>query len=166
MVDFVAHVLRQKIAEFEIEANKGDDASNQYYEKLIKSLEKKLTDIDAKELSLWESQIDVDTKMPPHIFQALTTKLQKEREETETGLAKARAEFNTPIDYETRRVTLQNALDALLDDEISVTEKNHLLKKCINKITYHRDRAERVLGKGSGKQYTTPPIKLDVKLKV
>lgn len=166
MVDFVANLLRQKIEEFEVEAKRGDATSNKYLEKQIKSLEKKLVDIDSKELSLWESQIDTDTKMPPHIFQALTTKLQKEREETETALEKARKELTTPIDYEIKRVTLQNALDALLDDERSVAEKNHLLKTCISKIIYRREPAQRVLGKGSGRQWTSPPLYVNVKLKV
>jgi hypothetical protein len=78
IVDFVTDLLKQKIAEFEIEATRGDDRSIKLQEKLIANLEKKLTDIEAKELSLWEAQIDPDTKMPPHIFQSLTNKLQKE----------------------------------------------------------------------------------------
>jgi hypothetical protein len=104
--------------------------------------------------------------MPPHIFQALTDKLTKEREETETALAKTRELISTPIDYEVKRVTLQKALDALLDDEVSVAEKNKFLKECIQLVVYHRDPAQRILGKGNGGGYTTPPIELDVKMKV
>lgn len=164
ITDFVADLLKQKIAEFEIEATRGDDSSNKYQEKRIKSLEKKLADIGTKELSLWESQIDADTKMPPHIFQALTNKLSKEREETETALKKAKEALTTPIDYEKKRVTFQKALDALLDDNVSVAEKNHFLKACIERIEYQREAPLRVPGKGSGRQWTTPPIRLDVKL--
>jgi hypothetical protein len=164
IIDFVADLLKQKIAEFEIEATRGDDNTNKYQEKRIKSLEKKLADIGSKELSLWESQIDVDTKMPPHIFQALTNKLSKEREETEAALKKAKEALTTPIDYEKKRVTFQKALDALLDDNVSVAEKNQFLKACIEKITYQREAPLRVQGKGSGRQWISSPIKLDVKL--
>ena len=168
IVDFVADLLKKKIAEFEIEAKKGNDGSIKVQEKLINSLEKKLSDIATRELSLWESQIDPDlgNRMPPHIFQALTDKLVKEREETETALEKARAAISVPIDYQKNIVTFQKALDALLDDKVSVAEKNHLLKACIERIEYHRDVPQRILGKGSGRQWTNPPIKLDVKLNV
>ena len=164
MLDFVADLLRDKIAEFEVEIEKGNNNANQFHEKLIASLEKKLVDINSKELSLWEAQLDTENKMPAHIFQALTDKLVKEREETETALAKAKEAISTPIDYERKRLTFQKALDALLDDEVSVAEKNHLLKACIDRIEYHRDAPERMLGKGVGKQWILAPIELDVKL--
>ena len=168
IVDFVADLLKQKIAEFEIEVTNGNVETNNYHEKMIKTLEKKLVDISTKELSLWESQVDPnpENRMPPHIFQALTAKLSKEREETEISLKKAKEAISTPIDYEKKIVTFQKALDALLDDNVSVAEKNHLLKACIDRIEYHRDAPQRVLGKGSGRQWITAPIELDVKLKV
>ena len=166
MVDFVADLLKQKIAEFEIVAKRGEDDSTKLHEKRIKSLEKKLSDIETRELSLWEAQIDVDTKMPPHIFQALTTKLQKEREETETALEKSRGIVSKPKDYEKLIITFQNALDALLDDKVSVTEKNRLLKACIERIDYHRDAPQKATGKGNGRGYIYAPIKLDVKLNI
>lgn len=164
MLDFVTDLLRDKIAEFEVEIEKGNNNANQFHEKLIASLEKKLADINSKELSLWEAQLDTENKMPAHIFQALTDKLVKEREETETALTKAREAITTPIDYERKRLTFQKALDALLDDEVSVSEKNHLLKACIDRIEYHRDAPERLLGKGVGRQWILAPINLDVKL--
>lgn len=168
MLDFVTEILKQKIAEFEIEGKKGNDDSYKLHEKLYKNLEKKLADINAKELSLWESQVDPDpnNRMPQHIFQALTTKLTKEREETETALAKTREAISAPVNYEIMRVNFQTALDALLDDNVSVSEKNHHLKACIQEITYHREVPQRISGKGTGRQWTNPPIEIDVKLKV
>lgn len=168
IIDFVADHLKQKIAEFKIEVSKCNDETNAFHEKLIQSLEKKLVDIDAKELSLWESQVNTDReqRMPNHIFQALTAKLVKEREETEASLKKAREALSAPIDYEKKIVTFQKALDALMDEEMSVAEKNLLLKACIDKITYHRDAPQRIPGKGSGRQWTTPPIHIEVKLNI
>jgi DNA invertase Pin-like site-specific DNA recombinase len=168
MLDFVVEALKRRISEFEIEAQRGDDGSDKLHEKLAKSLEKKLLDIDAKELSLWESQVDPDMakRMPPHVFQAITDKLAKEREETETALKKAREAISAPINYEKTRVTLQKALNAMLDDKVSVAEKNHLLKACISKIEYQRDAPERKVGTGNHAAWTTPPIHLDVKFKV
>lgn len=168
LVEFVANILRQKISEYEIEVKQGKTDTDDFHEKLIKNLEKKLSDIGAREISLWESQVDPDpaVRMPPHIFQTLTDKLTKEREETELALAEARTAVTTRVNYATLIVTLQKALDALLDDKVSVAEKNQLLKACIQRITYRRDIPQRVLGKGAGRQWTSPPIELDVKLKV
>lgn len=166
MIDIVADGLRERVAAFEVEYKKGENDSNKYHEKMVKSLEKKLAEINAKELSLWESQVDPDIgkRMPPHIFQSITDKLVKDREETTTALEKARKAITAPIDNKKRMETFQRALDALLDDNVSVAEKNHLLKSCIDRIEYHRDAPQRLTG--VGKRYSSPPIELDVKLKV
>ena len=164
MMDFVVDLLKQKIKEYSEEVNNDSTESAKYLEKQVKNLEKKLADIDSKELALWEAQLDSENKMPSHILKSLTDKLAKEREETEMSLTKAREAVSKPIDNEVKRVTLQNALDALLDDEISVAEKNRYLKACINRITYHREPAQKCVGKGNGRGYISAPIELDVKM--
>jgi hypothetical protein len=164
MMEFVTDLLREKITEYEIEAQKGNVESHAFHEKQVKSLEKKLADMDSKELALWEAQLDTTNRMPAHVFQALTDKLQKEREETESALSKTRELLSAPVNYEIKRVTLQKALDALLDDEVSPAEKNRFLKECISRITYHREPAQRILGKGKGRGYINAAIELDVKM--
>ena len=166
VMEFVVDILKQKIAEIEVEIEKGNKDTDMLHEKLVKSLEKKLVDLGAKELSLWESQLDTENRMPPHIFQALTDKIVKEREETEIALKKAQEALSKPLDYEKARTTFQKALTSLLDDNVSALEKNKLLKACISRIEYHRDKPQRVLGKGNGRAWETPPIELDVKLMV
>ena len=164
MMDFVVDLLKEKIKEYEEEVSNDTSETAKFHEKQVKNLEKKLADLDSKELALWEAQLDTENKMPSHIFQSLTDKLSKEREETELALTKAREAVATPIDNEVKRVTLQNALDALLDGEISVAEKNRYLKACINRITYHREPAQRIAGKGNGRGYIPQPIELEVKM--
>lgn len=164
LMDFVVVLLRKKIAEYEEEVSAESTDVAKFHEKQVKNLEKKLADLASKELALWEAQLDIENKMPVHIFQTLTDKLSKEREETEAALSKARAAVAAPISNEVKRVTLQNALDALLDPDISVAEKNRFLKTCIDRITYHREPAQRILGKGNGRGYISPPIELDVKM--
>ena len=166
LLPFVVDVLRRKIADFEVEAKSGNDELLQAQARLLDSLEKKLAGIEAREISLWESQLDAETRMPPNVVRVLTAKLEKEREEAEKAIAKAREEMVKPIDYEKQIVTFQQALDALLDDEVSVTEKNFYLKKCISRITYHRDPIEKIKGKGNGRGWAHPPIELDFKLLV
>ena len=164
MIDFVSDLLRGKIAEYTENVSTDSTETATFHEKQVKTLERKLAELDAKELALWEAQLDTENKMPPHIMKSLTEKLAKEREETEAALAVAKEAVAKPINNEVKRVTLQNALDALTDDEVSVAEKNLYLKACFERITYHRAPAERIVGKGNGRGYTTPPIELDVKM--
>lgn len=166
LLPFIVDVLRKRIADFDVEAKGGNDEIIQAQARLLESLEKKLADIESREISLWESQLDAETRMPPNVIRILTAKIEKEREETEKAIEKAREEMVKPIDYEKQIVTFQMALDALLDDTVSVAEKNFYLKKCIDRITYHRDPIEKVKGKGNGRGWVHPPIELDIKLLV
>lgn len=166
--DFVADLLKQKIAEFEVAVNNTEDESIKLHDKLIAQLEKTKYDIDAREMEMWKSQVDPDPekRIPPDIFKKLRADLLVEREENKQALEQAYNSRPTPIDYEQKRITFQNALDALLDDNKSAAEKNQLLKACIDRIEYHRDKPEKVTGKGVGHQWTQPPIELEVKLHV
>ena len=164
MIDFTVDLLKQKIAEFEEEVSNDSSETTKFHEKQIKNLEKKLADLETKELALWEAQLDTETKMPANIFQALTDKLNKEREETMVALQKSKEALAVPIDNEVKRVTLQNALDAMLDSEVSVATKNHFLKQCIKRITYHRDPLQRKVGKGDGRGFVYPPMEIKVEM--
>lgn len=164
MMDFVENLLKQKIVEYTEEVNSGSNEATKLLEKQVKKLEKKITDLNSKELALWEAQLDTETKIPANIFQALTEKINKEREETESALAKAQEELAKPVDNAVKLVTLQNALDALLNDNVSVAEKNQSLKKCIKRVTYHREPAQRIPGSGNRAGYVAAPIELEVKM--
>ena len=166
MVEFVADLLKTKIAEFKVEAENKNDELISLHDKQITKLEKKISELDAREEAMWESQVDPDpnNRMPQKIFQSLLTKLTQERAETKEALEHALNTRPTPIDYKKKCITFQKALDALLNDNVSASEKNLLLKECIERIDYHREKPEKVKGKGAGRQWTDPPITLDIKL--
>ena len=167
IIDLVVPGLKQAIAEFKIEAKNGDNTKEiKLHEELIKNLEKKLTDLDAKELALWDAQINPDpsAKMPTHVFQGITDKIAKERSDTAIALEKARKQIIKPVDYESKIITFQKALDTLLDEKATVDEKNQLLKECIDRMTYSRQLANRIPGGRHNWDYKQ--IDLDVKLKV
>lgn len=165
MVDFIIEALKEKITEFEIEVNNTDKESSNLHEKLIASLEKKLADLNTKELTMWNKQVDPDESkhIPDNIFQTMTAELIADREETKKALEKARATIVKPIDFEKKIVTFQKALNALLDDEVSVDDKNNLMKQCIRRIDYHRDAPKKMLGKGVGRQWIMQPVEIDIK---
>jgi DNA invertase Pin-like site-specific DNA recombinase len=166
VVDFVADVLKEKIAEFEVEANSGNEDIVKIHDKLIADLERKLAEIEATEEEMYDNQYspDLSKRIPNHIFQRLIVKKATEREETKQALETALKNRPTPVDYEKKRITFQRALDALLDDDVSVADKNQLLKTCINRIEYQRGKPEKLKGKGVGRQWSEQPIEIDIKL--
>ena len=89
-----------------------------------------------------------------------------------------------PVDYQEKIVCFRIALDALEDPDIDAERKNRLLKDCIERIDYNREKPERIKSQQvyfydkekkrtrskstlkTGGNWTTPPIDIDVKLKV
>lgn len=166
IVDYVAEVLRQRIAEFEQEVTNPDAENYSFYERRLTDLENRLKELDAKEISLWEAQISSENKMPQSVFTALTEKITKERDDIGATISQIKAVLATPVNNEARLINLKQGLEALLDPTKSVAEKNHFLKACIDRIEYKRDAHKRVLGRGAGREWVAPPIEVVVNLKV
>lgn len=186
ILEMVKGVLTQCIEDFEhrIESNAGD--AMKLHEKLLKSLEKKMQDLEAKELAQWEAQShpDESQRMPPHIFKMLNEKLLKEKDEVKEAMCNARKSMPDPVDYQEKVVRFRKALEALDDPEKDAEDKNRLLKDCIERIDYNRARPERIKSQqilyydkekkrtrhksplNTGGNWTSPPIDIDVKLKV
>lgn len=186
MVERVCSILEQCIEDFEIRIQNNEGDSIKLHASLIKNLEKKMQDLQAKELSQWEAQSHPDPaqRMPAEIFQKLNEKLLKEKEEVQQALCKAYESMPDPVDYEKKLHRFKDALAALRDPEVDAQTKNRLLKACIERIEYKRAKPERIKSQqeryydkkkkqtrsrsklNTGANWTTPPIELDVKLKV
>jgi hypothetical protein len=176
IIERVCEVLEQCIEDFEIRLANDEGDSYKLHLNLVKTLEKRMQDLEAQELSQWESQSHPDPakRMPHEIFVKLNEKLLKEKEEIQQALCKAKESMPDPIDYEEKIVSFRNAIDALRDPEVDDALKNDLLKSCIDRIEYYKEKPKRTQapkGKGTfpmtGKgTWTAPPIELDVKLKV
>lgn len=180
MIDRVKEILTECINDFEIRITGDNKDAHKLHANLIKDLENKLVALDAKEISLWDKY--TEEGMPKAIFDKLNEKLLREKEEINTALCKAKKSVPDPIDYEERLHRFQDALDALNNDEISANQKNKLLKACIERIEYHREKpqrlksnAKRVTVNGKrikpdglpvGGNWYSPPFELDVTLKV
>ena len=177
LLNTVADVLRQNIADFEFHIKNDNGDSVKLHQSLIKDLEKKLKDLNARELSMWEAQANPDQsmRMPQDIFKQLNERLQKEKAEVQEALCEAYDTIPQSIDYVEKVQTFHEALTALLDPEKSGQEKNRLLKKCIDRIEYYREKPVRMkkekgVKKGEqfkevGGKWTTPEIELDVCIK-
>ena len=178
LIELVCDILEKSIADFELKMNEEANNSKEIHENVIKSLKRRLEDINARELAQWEAQANPDPaqRMPAAIFAQLNAKLMKEKEETETALHKALESMPTPIDYESKKAKFSEALAALRDPDMDAARKNKLLKECIERIEYYRPKPERTKRKPgeargttiktAGGHWTAFPIELDVKLRV
>jgi len=174
----VCNILEQSIADFEICLNNNDDNSVELHQKLINNLEKKLKDLEAKELSQWEAQADPnpENRMPQAIFKQLNAKLLKEKNDVQQALNNAYASMPEPVNYKEKIIKLKDALSALNNPNIDAEAKNLCLKSCIERIEYKREKPERLKklpGEKKGTRFktvgglwTNPPIELEIKLKV
>lgn len=186
VLNSVRNILKENIQDFEVQLKNTNKDSVQLHENIIKTLKNKLKELEAKEISQWEAQADPDPakRMPQHIFQILNEKLLKERAELEQALQKAYETMPNPTEYEEKLYKLKDALEALDSTDISPEKKNSLLKTCIERIEYRRDKSERIKSQQimyyskeekrtkytsplpTGGNWTAPPIELDVKLRL
>jgi len=149
-----------------------------------------MQELEAKEIAQWEAQSNPDPsqRMPADIFKILSERLLKEKEEVKEAMCNARKSMPNPIDYKEKLFRFNEALEALLNPDVDAQLKNKLLKDCIERIDYNREKPERIKnpekktynngrpdGKGrrlkpnpmpTGAHWTNPPIQLDVKLRV
>ncbi len=177
MLDAVCEILKHHIEDFEDKQKNNTKEDTSVQEGLIHSLEKRLQEIEKTELAQWEAHANPDEslRMPTEIFKTLNAKVLKEKQQVMSALRDAHETIQKPIDYEDIIIKFKDALSALLDETKSPEEKNKLLKACIKRITYTRERPtllKRKPGeqKGSrlstGANWSSPPIKLDVTLNI
>lgn len=136
----VCEVLKKSIEDFKIALAENNADECTMHRQLISSLKIKLEKVKAKELLQWEKYTAPDSFMPEHIFKKLNEQVTREKKELKNALANAYASAPTPEDYQEKIDRFSSALAALKDDNISCREKNILLKSCINRITYDREK--------------------------
>lgn len=182
IVDRVRDTLKQCIADFEIRIQNDDKDSLKLHENLIKRLKARLEELNKKELSQWEKYSEEE--MPKEIFDKLNEKVLKEKDEIQQALCKAYESMPEPEDYEEKLRRFKDALEALDNHDVSAEKKNRLLKACIERIDYKREKAVRKQSQqvryydkeqkrtryksplNTGGNWTAPPIELDITLKV
>ena len=180
MREKVKEILRDCINDFEVRIKGDNKDARKLHNNLIKDLEKKLVDLDANEISLWDKY--TKEEMPKNIFDTLNAKLLNDREKIKEALCKAKESMPEPVDYEEKLLRFKNALEALEDENATPTIQNKLLKSCIDKIEYFRNKPQRLKsnakrvtingrrikpnGLPTGGNWTKEEIELDVKLRV
>jgi len=156
----VKGMLREALNDFEIRVANGEDKSIDIHKQLVTRLERRLTELDALEISQWDKY--TKEEMPKHVFDALNAKVLAEKEEVRQGLCTARNSTPEPIDLQNKISTFRKVLDMLEDPDAPVRELNALLKECIERITYSRPKTQGIASHWK----TGANIELDVKLRV
>lgn len=176
IVDRVIAILEECISDFEMRIKNNNGDSAKLHANLIKRLEAKRDELDKKEIAQWEAQADPDPtkRMPDHVFKILNEKLLKEKEEVRQALCAAYESMPEPVDYTEKILRFQDALDALKNPEADPETQNKLLKACIDKIVYKREKSVRITAEMAGGRGVLPrggtwvnaEIELDVKLRL
>lgn len=161
VLDRLVEVLREAVADFEIRIEQGTDSSAEIQRQAVEHLEKRLRELQELEITQWDEK----TKggMPAHVFERLNGQTVKEIQEVQQALCTARDSMPEPINLQEKVANFQAALEALQNPEAPAKEKNRLLKKCVERITYSRDRAG---NNGHTRKGEETPIHLDIKLRV
>lgn len=182
MLDKVREILRNCIKDFDLRIGQDDADSLKFHESLIKRLKAQREEIDKRELNQWNML--TAGKMPQEIFDKLNEQVLREKEEVQQALCTAYESMPEPVDYEEKRKRFADALEALDDPDADAAKKNRLLKMCIERITYFREKPQRIKSQQvryydkelkqtrhksplkTGGNWTNTPVELDVKLKV
>lgn len=152
----VIDVLKACIADYEIKIKNDDKNTLINKNNNISRLEKRLDELNKKELSQWEKYSE--EAMPKAIFDKLNEKVLAEKESTLKALDLARKSTPTVEEYRERMAKFSDALDALEDPNVPADAKNRLLKDCIERIVYKREQG--------GNRWKKTEFELDITLKV
>lgn len=133
-----ARVLREAIEDFEMRIEAGEDNRLEDHNAMVARMEKQLAALRQREVQQWAEKMQ--NNMPEHVFRALNDPVVAEIQELDMALSEARDATPEPLDLQDKITTFRATLDALLNPDTPVKELNTLLKACIKRITYNRDR--------------------------
>lgn len=160
MEEAVIGILRDAILDFDLKIERDAGDSIELHRQIVEQHEKRLEELNKLELSQWDKY--TQEGMPKHIFEQLNARVLEEKAEVQQALCIAKDTLPEPIDYAKKRSTFSEALDLLQDPEAPDLEKNILLKKCIDRIEYKREKK-----KGGNRRWGDPePMQLEVFLRV
>lgn len=159
MREAVAKILKDAIEDFRLHISSNDDSAATQAQ-LISRLEQRLDTLVKLEIAQWEKY--TMEEMPKEVFDVLNHKVLSEKEQVTQALCTARDALPEPIDYSAKEVMFSDALALLQDPDAPPLQKNLLLKRCIERIDYSREKK-----KTSNRRWGEPePMELDVHLNV
>lgn len=138
VIDEVLSELRQAVADFEIQIEQGPDNSAETNRQTIKNLQKRELELREQEIAQWDEKIK--GQIPPHVFERLNKKTLDDLENVRKKIRDAEKVVTEQIDIKARKATYQEAIDTLLDPDATVKRQNELVKRCLAKMVFNRER--------------------------
>lgn len=123
-----------QLPELQMKLQNGDGNARKIQERLIAKLEKQMMEYREQE----ERQFELleTKKYTEDIFDKRNAALRAKMEECQAALYKAKSSLPDSVNYEERIVALQDAIAALKDPDMTVNEKNTILKAIIERVDY------------------------------
>lgn len=176
IMDYLCKTLRECIEDYEFRIKNNKDDSAKLHRDLVDRLEKKLKDLEKKEVAQWEAQYDPDPdkRMPTEVFKKLNKKLLEEKEELKDALCNAKKASPKQVDYRELKFKFSDALAALQDPTKSAKIKNQYLSEIIERIDYDRPPIVKISKRNAHlypediinkKTYHFEPYEISIKLK-
>lgn len=161
VINRLIEVLQEAVEDFEIRIAAGTDSSAEIHRQTVQRLEKRLRELQELEIRQWDEK----TKggMPAHVFERLNGQTVAEIAEVQEALCTARDSIPEPINLREKVTNFKAAVAALEDPDAPAKQKNKLVKACVERITYSRQRAG---NNGHVRKGEETPIHLDIKLRV
>lgn len=129
--------LESAIADFELKLNDGNAVHEAVHDKMIKRLETELNKLKEKDLRQKDAFDDgIYTKQE---YLTRNAKVQEQIAIATAALSGAKSSKPQFVDYQEKIYRFRNCIESLNDPVISASEKNLLLKSCIEKIVYHNN---------------------------
>ena len=151
----ICKAIADYLEDFEVKVNNDNSDEISMHSQMIESMERRLSDIEKKEISLWDKY--AEEGMPKSVFDKLIEKVTTDKAEIKEALANAYNAMPKQEDFEEKIYTLRMTLDSLKDGSISAQTKNTLLRAIIEKITFNREKGvllTKKLAKELGVPYT------------
>ncbi len=155
MLMHLERILRRCITDFPVSLQSSSAAEYDAHETYLKKLRARCAALDAKERGLWEKYAE---GMPQAVFAELLAVNQAERVQAGELLRQAEAE-KVPV-CAARDGSFHAAL-AALHGNVSADLLNAMLKCCISRIEYRRERGTR-----TGRGWEMRPIRLRIELRL
>ena len=134
-VDRIIETLENTIADFELKLENDDSSTTDLQASIISNLQNELKRLKEKDIRQKDAYEDgIYTKEE---YASRNAKLQEEIAKASAALEQARTSIPTAVDYREKIARFTDGLAALKNTDMSATEKNILLKSCIDKIMYH-----------------------------
>lgn len=158
MLDAVTNALLNAVDDFQVQISAGDSAEASRRAENLRILKDRLSDLGRKEVALWEKF--AEDAMPRKIFDELMQKNEQQKKDVSKLIEKEESKPEQP-DYKSASVMFSEAITAIQNPNIPAAEANELLKACIKRITYSRERGSR--GKGG---WIVNPMNLQIELNI